>query len=250
VDDSSAPARLAAAVRGARHRRGWSRETLAHHSGLSWSAISQIETGRRADIRLSSLAALASALDISLDYLTDAHEPRGLMTHEACFYDSVEGLAECATTFIRDGLSHDYALLVVTAPATQRLIQVMLGSDEKSVVFRDASDWYTTPTDATRGYQGFVRDARAGGAPWAGVIGEPVWTGRSAPEVAAWTRYESIVNLAFAAWPVSLMCPYDVNALDPQVIADARRTHPELLEDGNRQSSDGYQRPETFITSV
>src|SRR4051812_3402394 len=212
MHNSSAPARLAAAVRGARERRGWSRETLAHHSGLSWSAISQIETGRRADIRLSSLGALASALDISLDYLTGADPRRGLMTHEACLYESVDGLAECATTFVRDGLSRDYALLVVTSSTAQRLIKDMLGSDEKAVVFRDATEWYTTPTDATRGYQAFIRDAHAGGAPWAGVIGEPVWAGRSAPEVEAWTRYESIVNLAFATWPVSLMCPYDVNA--------------------------------------
>jgi transcriptional regulator with XRE-family HTH domain len=250
VHNSSAPARLAAAVRGARERRGWSRETLAHHSGLSWSAISQIETGRRADIRLSSLAALASALEISLDYLTGPDHPRGLMTHEACLYDSVEGLAESATAFVRDGLSRDYALLVVTASTTQRLIKDMLGNDEKAVVFRDSSDWYTTPTAATRGYEAFLRDARAGGAPWTGVIGEPVWAGRSAQEVAAWTRYESVVNLAFAAWPVSLMCPYDVSNADPQIIADARRTHPELLEDGNRQTSPYYEAPETFVTSL
>jgi transcriptional regulator with XRE-family HTH domain len=249
MDHAGAPARLARAVRAARERRGWSRESLAHHSGLSWSAISQIETGRRADIRLSSLAALASALDISLDYLVGADEQRVIMTHEACLYETVEGLAECATTFVRDGLSRDYALLVVTAPRTQDLIREMLGGDAKAVAFHDAADWYTTPADATRGYQAFVRNARAGGAPWTGVIGEPVWARRSEREVAAWTRYESMVNLAFAAWPVSLMCPYDVNQVDEHVLADARRTHPALLEDGQRVSSPHYEAPETFATS-
>lgn len=250
MDNAGAPARLASAVRAARERRGWSRETLAHHSGLSWSAISQIETGRRADIRLSSLAALAEALDISLDYLIGADPPRVLVSHEACLYDSAEGLAECATTFIQDGLGRDYAMLVVTAPTTQDLIKQQLGADAKSLTFRDGADWYTTPADTTRAYQAFVRDARAGGAPWAGVIGEPTWAGRSAREVAAWTRYESMVNLAFASWPVSIMCPYDVTAVGDAVIADARRTHPDLIEDGERRGSADYEPPESFITSI
>jgi transcriptional regulator with XRE-family HTH domain len=250
VETTGAPARLAAAVRAARERRGWSRETVAHHSGLSWSAISQIEAGRRADVRLSTLAALASALDISLDYLIGADGPRALLSHEACLYESVEGLAGFATTFVRDGLSRDHDMLVVTAPTTQTLIRDMLGGDAKTVAFSDAADWYTTPTDATRRYETFIRKARADGAPWAGVIGEPVWTGRSAAEVTAWMRYESMVNLAFAAWPVSLMCPYDVTRVDEQIVADARRTHPDLLEDGVQQASAHYEAPETFITSL
>jgi len=250
VDNAGAPARLASAVRAARERRGWSRETLAHHSGLSWSAISQIETGRRADIRLSSLAALAEALDISLDYLISADPPRVLVSHEACLYESVEGLADCGATFLQDGLDRDYAMLVVTSPTTQDLIRQRLAADAKSIAFHDAGDWYSTPTNATRGYQQFVRDARAGGAPWAGVIGEPIWAGRSAREVAAWTRYESMINLAFASWPVSIMCPYDVSNVDEAVIADARRTHPDLVEDGERSSSADYEAPESFITSI
>ena len=57
------------ALRAARARAGWSRETLAHHSGVSWSAIAQIESGRRRDVRLSSLSALADALGVSVDEL-------------------------------------------------------------------------------------------------------------------------------------------------------------------------------------
>ena len=45
------------------------REALAYHSGLSCAAIAQIESGRRRDVRLASLAALAEALGVSIDYL-------------------------------------------------------------------------------------------------------------------------------------------------------------------------------------
>lgn len=53
--------RVGAALRLARVRVGWSREALAYHSGMSGAAIAQIESGRRQDIRLSTLAALAGA---------------------------------------------------------------------------------------------------------------------------------------------------------------------------------------------
>src|SRR5437763_2381300 len=60
---------IATRLRDARRQRGWSRETLAHHSGISWAAIAQIESGRRPDPRVSSVARLAAALDISIDEL-------------------------------------------------------------------------------------------------------------------------------------------------------------------------------------
>ncbi|MCU1676331.1 MAG: sensor protein [Frankiales bacterium] len=60
---------IAEALRQARMRRGWTREDLAHHSGVSYGAIAQIEAGRRTDVRLRSLVALADALDVSVDAL-------------------------------------------------------------------------------------------------------------------------------------------------------------------------------------
>jgi transcriptional regulator with XRE-family HTH domain len=64
-------------LRSARERRGWSRETLAHVSGVSVAAIAQIESGRRKDIRLSSLSALATALEMTLDQLATGAAPTG-----------------------------------------------------------------------------------------------------------------------------------------------------------------------------
>jgi DNA-binding XRE family transcriptional regulator len=60
---------IAAALRRTREQRGWSREELALHSGVSYGAIAQIESGRRVDVRLKSLVALADALGVSLDEL-------------------------------------------------------------------------------------------------------------------------------------------------------------------------------------
>src|SRR3954447_1727530 len=81
---------IRASVKAARERLGWSREALAYHSGVSWAAIAQIETGRRTDVRLSSLSALARALGLSIDHLV-GHPSRPvapMLEHQALVYHS------------------------------------------------------------------------------------------------------------------------------------------------------------------
>jgi anti-sigma regulatory factor (Ser/Thr protein kinase) len=72
-------------------------------------------------------------------------------------------------------------------------------------------------------------------------IGEPIWPGRTAAQLAECERHESLLNLAFAGSPSWwLLCPYDTETLDPAVLDEARRTHPFVLEDGVHRPSDAY----------
>ncbi len=76
-------------------------------------------------------------------------------------------------------------------------------------------------------YRIFVKERLDAGAAWVRIVGEPAWSG-DADEIAAWTRYESIVNLAFASSPATIICTYDEESFPEDVIADALRTHPEV----------------------
>jgi anti-sigma regulatory factor (Ser/Thr protein kinase) len=68
-----------------------------------------------------------------------------------------------------------------------------------------------------------------GDGPFLGV-GEPIWPGRTAAELDQCHHHEALINLAFADdRPWRLVCPYDVEALDPAVVADAWRTHPYVV---------------------
>ena len=64
------------------------------------------------------------------------------------------------------------------------------------------------------------------------MIGEPVWPSRSEVEYPACVQHEALINRAFTGRDITVVCPYDVAQLDPDVIADARRTHPVLWQDG------------------
>ena len=62
------------------------------------------------------------------------------------------------------------------------------------------------------------------------ILAEPVWTGRSAWEIAAWKRMESALNVALARAGIFMICPYDTRLTGPGIVAAARRTHPALTE--------------------
>src|ERR1700685_2081920 len=99
--------RLGVSLKSARERLGWSRETLAHHSGLSWSAITQIESGRRREVRVSSLVALESALGVSVDYLVgrEATASSGLLNHRVLTYGSDDEYLAASVPFLREGVA-------------------------------------------------------------------------------------------------------------------------------------------------
>ena len=120
--------RIGESLKTARARLGWSREALAFNSGVSWSAIAQIESGRRKDVRLSSLSALANALGVSIDYLagsTAALSPH-LFEHRLLAYGSDEEYVESTVPYLTEGLEQSHAALVVAAPPQIALLREAL----------------------------------------------------------------------------------------------------------------------------
>jgi transcriptional regulator with XRE-family HTH domain len=241
--------RIGQTLKAARTHVGWSREALAYHSGVSWSAISQIESGRRKDVRLSSLSALAYALDVSVDYLVGtatAITPQ-LLEHRALAYESDEEFLEAAVPFLNEGIERSHGLLAVTTPMQIALLRDALEERSKHVEFVDSTDWYSSPNDALDRYREFVKEKFDTGAAWIRIVSEPVWAGRSNAEIAAWTRYESMINLSFASSPATIVCPYDVRSLPEEVVADARRTHPKMTHGSDASTSSAYQDAEHFL---
>ena len=85
------------------------------------------------------------------------------------------------------------------------------------------------------------------GASWIRVVGEAGWSGHTDDDIAMWTRYESLVNLAFASSPATIMCTYDEQAFPVEVVANAHRTHPQLAHGSGATASPVYREPEDFL---
>jgi transcriptional regulator with XRE-family HTH domain len=240
--------RIGESLRAARARVGWSREALAYHSGVSWSAIAQIESGRRKDVRLSSLSALANALGVSVDYLigTGASTPQ-LFEHRVLTYGSDDAFIAAAGPFLAEGIERSHSLLALTTEPKIGLLRDTLGERSEHVEFADWADWYRSPTEALSRYGAFMTQKVGSGAVWVRIVAEAAWAGDTDAEIAAWTRYESLVNLVFASSPASIICTYDERSFPEDVVADALRTHPVVAHGGDATPSPAYRTPEEFL---
>lgn len=88
-------------VRAARQRRGWSREALAFHAGISWSAITQLEAGRRRNLRPSTVAALAGALGVTVDYLVSGSATTAeMLEHGSLISDNDDEFVAASVPFL------------------------------------------------------------------------------------------------------------------------------------------------------
>jgi transcriptional regulator with XRE-family HTH domain len=234
-------------VRAARERRGWSREALAFHAGVSWSAIAQVESGRRRNVRPSTLAALAGALGVSIDYLVRGSPARPAMLKHSSFpYSTDDQFRTTMAPFVGEGVERSEAVLAVTTPAKSELLRQELGKDARRVKFVDADDWYSTPVAALDAYRSFADGKLKRGAPWVRIVGEPMWADRSNDEVRLWTRYESLLNLVFSAYPMTLICPYDERSVAPEIVRDAHLTHAHTVGDRGTSRTAEYAEPERF----
>lgn len=65
---------IAESLKQARKRKGLTQDELAYRSGVSQSAISDIESGKRTNPTADTLGCLAAALDVSILALYDPKE--------------------------------------------------------------------------------------------------------------------------------------------------------------------------------
>ncbi|HKG37524.1 MAG TPA: sensor histidine kinase [Conexibacter sp.] len=167
---------------------------------------------------------------IVTDAHTDADGHPSRFRHEAMLYAGERGFAEGALRFLREGIAQEEPALVVVAPEKISLLREALGADAAQVHFEDMTGVGANPARIIPAWSAFVREQGGEGRPLRG-IGEPISAERSAAELFECQRHESLLNLAFAdAGDFRLVCPYDVSALDPAVVAHARCTHP-LVQD-------------------
>jgi anti-sigma regulatory factor (Ser/Thr protein kinase) len=115
-----------------------------------------------------------------------------------------------------------------------------LDDNAERVRFTDMHLLGSNPARIIPAWHQFLEDHAPDGRPVRG-IGEPIWPGRSPAELTECQRHESLLNLAFddgQAW--RLLCPYDLDGLNDQVIEAAQRSHPFLAREGVSQRSDAY----------
>ncbi|MCA2223264.1 anti-sigma factor RsbA family regulatory protein [Nonomuraea aurantiaca] len=164
--------------------------------------------------------------------------------HPALFYRGDREYVAATTAFIREGLSSGEPVAVAVPPRNLALIEAGLGRDADEVLLLDMTSAGRNPGRiipavlrefADRHPVGHVR-----------IIGEPIWPGRTVTEYPACAQHEALINYAFTGRHVTILCPYDLDGLDPEVIREAEQTHP-VLRDGSGEWLSGDYAPQKVV---
>jgi anti-sigma regulatory factor (Ser/Thr protein kinase) len=161
--------------------------------------------------------------------------------HEALLYAGLDGFLDGTLSFVRGALEADEPILVAVGAGKIAALRGELGAAADGVAFADMAEIGANPSRIIPAWREFLGlQARRRGAIRG--IGEPIWAGRTRAELVECQRHESLLNLAFAGTPAfRLMCPYDTAALGADVIEEAERSHPHVVEAGQERDSATYR---------
>ncbi len=161
--------------------------------------------------------------------------------HEVLYYaEGVDGFVAGTLPFVKRALAAEEPVLVAVGVERIAGLKDALGDDAERVRFVDMLALGTNPARIIPAWREFLEHHCADGGPAFG-IGEPIWPGRGAAEMVECHYHEALLNLAFdpgQAW--HLLCPYDLDGLDDDVIEAARRSHPLIAEERGSEPSPSY----------
>ena len=164
--------------------------------------------------------------------------------HPAFLYRGTAEYLTGTVPFIREGLAAGEPVAVAVPGPNLRLILTELGSDAGRVRLLDMTRAGRHPGRIIPSVLCAFADAHPCGR--VRIIGEHRWASRAAMEYPVCAQYESLINIAFAGRPVTILCPYDAARLGPQTLADAQACHPLLIDAKGERASTAYV-PERIV---
>lgn len=164
----------------------------------------------------------------------------GRFVHQALLYESTDEFVSATVPFLRDGARSDDVTVLVTSPRNLAAVRDTLeASQAASILFEPAGEHYARPSHALARYQRMLhaavrsrRRVRAVGEPPLGTLPEE--------HIRELTLTDAAFNEVCRLPGVSVVCPYDLRAVPDYVVDAVYRSHPEVVEGGERRRSPRY----------
>jgi len=161
----------------------------------------------------------------------------------ALVYRGSDEFSAGAATFLKGGVDRPQRLLVILSASKLGPFMSTLVSGFAEVQVVDPEDAYRPAVRATaRVLEFLASDPRP-----ARVITEPPVAERGAVELTDHLRTEAAANIAFEAYPASILCAYDADALSDKFVAGCKRSHPFLLHGDQAIPSPAFTEPRRLI---
>jgi hypothetical protein len=160
--------------------------------------------------------------------------------HEAYLWHDESDFAAGMVPFIKEGLDAGEPVMVAVIPEHTAWLQKALGVRAGEVTFVDMGQLGRNPARIIPAWQEFLNRNSGDLRPVRG-IGEPIWPGRRPEELLECQLHEALLNVAVdPEIPFWLICPYDAEQLSPDIVEEAHRSHPVIVEADSYQGSPRY----------
>lgn len=163
--------------------------------------------------------------------------------HAALLYASTDEFVTEALGFVDEGLDKDEPVLVSAPGPEISLLRARMNGRSRQVSWADMTEAGVNPGRIIPLMHVFA--SAHDGRPVRYLQGL-AWSARSVAEQCEAIRHEALINRAFAAAPVRILCTYDSARLDPSIIRSAMTTHPVLRREGRAGSSTTYDASTIF----
>lgn len=159
--------------------------------------------------------------------MTSVVQPDGLL-HTALCHRTTSEVLDQLVPYVQEGLRNREDLFVNLSAARMALLKSALGEDADRVRWSDTHHWQPHPARRLRAIQELADGSARHGHGRLRFIGECAFPAGSPDMIAEWERFDAVLNRALVDTPISMVCTYDVDALAPDVVERARRSHPHL----------------------
>jgi anti-sigma regulatory factor (Ser/Thr protein kinase) len=172
---------------------------------------------------------------------SDEGSAAGAFRHEAILHgDGAEGFVREVLPLIRSALHEGAPVMIAVQDDRIEALGRALGEDAAKVAFADIRRLGANPARMIPAWQEYLDRAAASTRPPL-AIAEHVWAEREPAELEECARHETLTNLAFGeAAGLRLICSYDIDALEGDMIETACREHPIVHEAGEAARSERY----------
>ena len=166
--------------------------------------------------------------------------------HDALFYDGPDEFHISVSAFVDAAVATGAPVLVIAS--ADKIDRLRPSADPDLVRLADMGEVGRNPGRIIPTWRAFV-DAHPSATVYG--VGEPIPPERPALEIADCQQMEALLNVAFTdADDFWLRCPYDVGALDPAVVEEARRSHPIVVHGDRDEPSATYDGPDGAWTML
>ena len=160
--------------------------------------------------------------------------------HEAFFWTDAADFSDRMAPFVAEGLAAGEPVMVAVRSDRARWLRRALGPRAREVEFVDMAHLGRNPARIIPAWIQFLSQRSGPDRPARG-IGEPVWPGRRPVEVAECQLHEALLNVAVdPQTPFWLICPYQTTRLEPEVVTEAYRSHPVIMDRDGHHGSASY----------